>query len=215
MSVDRKNWCIVQLGEDYNWWVHEASDDINVDAEMDGILDPKQVDHMSDLLTQLRPYGLSDEIVNNAFISFQIEKETGKQMLRLVEVKNDVLHAKEGVFCLPHTNGDQEGPYLDFLDHITALRVKLLNANFNFKQPLNIEEIEDIVHEEQQERYISGTKMHAFDEIMSILDYVPLGYSFDEDGDEEEDDDVDNELDLSDFDDEIDDSLEIEEEKSW
>ena len=74
------------------------------------------------------------------------------------------------------------------------------------------EEIEDILHAEQQERYISGIKMHVFDEIMSILDYVPTGYSLDDDDDEMKDDE---ELDLSDFDDEVDESLEINEDTSW
>jgi hypothetical protein len=77
---------------------------------------------------------------------------------------------------------------------------------------LNPEEIADILKAEQQERYISGVRIHAFDEIMSVLDYVPLGYSLDGiDGEQQQG----NSLDLSEFDEEIDESLDIREEKGW
>jgi SepF-like predicted cell division protein (DUF552 family) len=56
-----------------------------------------------------------------------------------------------------------------------ALRIKLLNASFHFKQALNGAEVEDVLHGEQQERYIAGIRIHAFDEIMSMLDYVSAG----------------------------------------
>ena len=79
---------------------------------------------------------------------------------------------------------------------------------------MNVEEVEDILHIEQHERYISGTKMHVFDEIMSILDYVPAGYSLDGENDDE-DLKQDDDIDLSEFDDEIDESLEMKNEESW
>ena len=170
------------------------------------------MERVADLLSALRPYGLKDEVVNNALVLFSIDKETPKEMLRITETKDNIFNPRESIFGLPNVLGEQEGPFIEFLDHVIALRVKLLNATLDFQQPINIEEIEDILHAEQQERYISGIKMHVFDEIMSILDYVPTGYSLDDDDDEIKDDE---ELDLSDFDDEVDESLEINEDTSW
>ncbi|MDR1595381.1 MAG: hypothetical protein LBR91_00445 [Puniceicoccales bacterium] len=212
-SINRNSWCVVCIGDDYNWWVHEAGDDVNLDAGSSGIIDPKQVEHMVDLLDQLRPYGLDNEIVSSAFITYAIERETAKEMLRLRETRDDVFSPRERVFCLPNIVGEQEGPFVEFMDHIMAMRVKLLNASIDFKQPLNAEEIEDIFHAEQQERYISGVKMHVFDEIVSVLDYVPLGYSLDDDVDDGQP--PEDSVDLSEFDSEIDESLNIPEEKNW
>jgi hypothetical protein len=203
------------MGEDGNWWVHDISDEIVSDVEMTGILDPKQVEHMVDLLSQLRKYGLNDEIVNGAFIAYAIDKEMPKEMLKLRESKGNILTSSDQIFCLPNTIGDQDGPFNEFIDHIMALRVKLLNSSFDFTRPLNAEEIEDILHADQQERYVAGVKTHAFDEIVSILDYVPDGYSLDGELDGSEDQMEDDELDLSAFDDADDESITVDDVKGW
>ena len=49
---------------------------------------------------------------------------------------------------------------------------------------------------------------------MSILDYIPAGYSLDGENDDE-DLKQDDDIDLSEFDDEIDESLEMKNEESW
>ncbi|MDR2737347.1 MAG: hypothetical protein LBB18_00180 [Puniceicoccales bacterium] len=201
MAANSGSWCVVYLGDDFNWWIQDMSDEVSPDTEMMGILDPKQVEHMVDLLSQLRKYGLNDEIVNGAFITYTIDREMPKEMLRLCESKGSAMASHDPIFCLPNTIGDGDGPFSEFIDHIMALRVKLLNFSFDFKRPLNAEEIEDILHADQQERYIAGVKTHAFDEIMSILDYVPAGYNLDEDIDDESGELPDDELDLSAFDD--------------
>jgi hypothetical protein len=67
MATDGSNWCIGRFGDDYNWWTHEASDNIFHDIAV-GILDPKQIEHKTDLLSQLKQYRLSDKIINGAFI---------------------------------------------------------------------------------------------------------------------------------------------------
>jgi hypothetical protein len=206
MAMEEDKWCVVRLDDDYNWWVHEVSDNTFYDTEL-GILDPKQVEHMTDLLSQLKQYGLDDEIVSNAFIPYVIDKEMPKEMFRLRETKDNILSPREHIFCLPNSSGEQEGMFAEFIDHIMTLRIKLLNASFDFKQPLNLEEVKDILHAEQQERYIAGIKTHAFDEIMAILDYVPAGYSLD--ADIEYEDDEEEDLDLSEFDDDTEESLKI------
>jgi hypothetical protein len=183
-----------------------------VDSGTVGILDPKQVERVVDLLLQLKPYGLSDETVNDAFATYAIGSEMPREMLKILETKDNIFNPREPVFCLPIVVGDNEGPFSEFIDHIVTMRVKLLNATIDFQTPSNSEELEDILRTEQQERYISGIRLHPFDEIVSILDYVPDGYSLD--GDEEEKSEEDD-LGLQEFDDEVDDSLNIADEKGW
>ncbi|MDR3144004.1 MAG: hypothetical protein LBT64_00695 [Puniceicoccales bacterium] len=213
MAEEKDSWCVVYLGNDYNWWVHENSEDGIVEDDTVGILDPKQVERMGDLLLPLKPHGLSDEVVNGAFTTYAIDREMPKEMLKIRSTKDNIFNPREPIFCLPNVIGDNEGPFSEFIDHIMAMRVKLLNSSIDFQRPLNSEEIEDILHAEQQERYISGIKTHAFDEIVSILDYVPDGYSLDEDAEEEESEE--DALDLQEFDDEVDDSLSMSDEKGW
>lgn len=180
MASDKLNWCIVRLGEDYNWWVNEVSDDIHWTADGLGILDPNQVEHIVDLLVQMKMYGLRTDIVESAFLKFSIEKELPKNMVRLVISDDELMSTKEKLFALPNIIDESDGPYIDFLDHIIAVRVKMLNANLDFQEPLKIEEIEDSIRDERQKGYISGQNIHVFDEIVSILDYVPLGYALDD-----------------------------------
>ncbi|MDR0679708.1 MAG: hypothetical protein LBF42_01575 [Puniceicoccales bacterium] len=201
MASDKLNWCIVRLGDDFNWWVSEVSDDIHWEVDGLGILDPNQVEYMVDLLIQLQDYGLRSDVVEKAFFKFSIEKELPKNMVRLISSDEELMSTKDKVFAMPNSIDESEGPYVDFIDHIIWARVKMLNANLDFKQPLEIEELEEVIRDEQQEKYAGGKGRHAFDEIMSILDYVPMGYSLDSD---EDDQDRDDDVDLPDFDDTLD-----------
>lgn len=185
MASDKLDWCIVRLGEDYNWWVHEVSDDIHWDADGIGILDPKQVERMVDLLVQMKPYGLREDIVEAAFLKYSIDKELPKNMVRLASCREDLLNAKDKIFAMPNIVDDIDGPYMDFLDHIISTRVKMLNANLDFQQPMEPDEIEEAIRDEQQSGYVSGKTVHAFEEIISILDYLPAGYSLDPEDEEQ------------------------------
>ncbi len=201
MASDKLNWCIVRFDENFNWWVQEVSDDIHWDADGLGILDPNQVEHMVDLLIQMRPYGLREDIVEGAFLKYTIEKELPKNMVRLISSNEGLMDMKEKIFALPNVIDESDGPYVDFLDHIISVRVKMLNASFDFRQQMSSEEIEEAIRDERQNGYISGKVMHAFDEIVSILDYVPLGYSLDV---EDEEDEGKEDIDFPDFDDDLD-----------
>lgn len=216
MTTDKLEWCIVRLGNDFNWWVNEISDDIHWDVDNLSILDPKQVDYMLDLLRQMNQYGFKKEILENAFFKFDIDKQLpGENMIRLIRVTEDLSSCSRPLFALPNVIDDTDGPYAEFIDHIIALRVKLLNNMLTFKQPMTSEELEDAMRDEQHKKFIEGSSVHLFDEIMFILDYVPVGYSLDDDEPKEESDDED--IDLSGFDDnlpeseEFDGSFEIEE----
>lgn len=214
MVLSKLNWCIAKLGDDYNWWVNEVSDDIHWDADGLGILDPNQVEHMVDLLIQMKPYGLRDDIIESAFLKYSIDKELPKNMVRLVSSSEDLMMTKEKIFALPNIIDESDGPYVDFLDHIIAVRVKMLNANLDFQRAMGPEEIEEAIREEQQSEFVSGKSMHVFNEIVSILDYVPLGYSLESDDECEE---TEDDIDLSDFNDETKDDPSVEniEEENW
>jgi hypothetical protein len=198
MAYNKLSWCVVRLGEDLNWWVNEVSDDIRWDVDGLGMLDPNQVEYMVDLLAQVQAYGLRNDIVENAFFKFSIEKELPKGLVRLVASDEELMSTKDKIFAMPHTLDEGDGPYIDFIDHIIFVRVKMLNANLDFQQPLEIEEMEEVIRDERQANYVEGKNCHAFDEIMSILDYVPVGYTLDADSSGQ---DPDDELDLPEFND--------------
>jgi hypothetical protein len=174
-------WCIVRLGEDHNWWVDEVSDPVHWDVDGLSIIDPRQVDHVIELIDPLREYGFEPDLFERAFIPFRITKDLGKGRVRLARTKEPLLESEEKLFALPDIIDEENGPYADFLEHIIRLRVKLLNDLFDFEEKLTIDEVEDQLREQENTDFIEGKAVHLFNEITAILDFMPAGY-----GDEEE-----------------------------
>jgi hypothetical protein len=174
------DWCTVRLGDDHNWWVAEVSDPVRWDVDGLSIVDPRQVAHLIELVEPLRDYGLSQEIMEAAFIPFRIEKDLGAGKIRLKRVKDLLFESDEKLFALADTIDEENGPYADLLDHITRCRVKMLNDLFNFESKLTIDEVEDELREEQNASFIEGKAVHTFDELTAILDFVPEGWDTDE-----------------------------------
>ena len=77
------DWCVVRLGEDHNWWVHETSDPVRWDVDGLSIIDPRQLTHLVELVDALRDYGFDQDVMERAFIAFRIEKELGSGKGRL------------------------------------------------------------------------------------------------------------------------------------
>ena len=173
-------WCIVRLGEDHNWWVDEVSDPVHWDVDGLSIIDPRQVDHIIELIEPLREFGFEPDIFERAFISFRITKDLGKGRVRLARTKESLLESEEKLFALPDIIDEENGPYADFLDHITRLRVKLLNDLFDFEEKLTVDEVEDQIREQENSDFIEGKAVHLFNEISAILDFMPAGYGDDE-----------------------------------
>ena len=175
-----------------NWWVIEVSESIPWDLDSLGIIDPRQWSFLVDLLDPLREYGLDVDIVEEAFIPYSIDKDLGDQKIRLVKSAESVLESDEILFILPDVMDDDEtGPYADFLDHITTLRVKLLNDLIDFEKKMSISQLEEDLRYELSNQFFEGKNLHYFSEITSILDYTPAGYSLeddDDDGDEKSND---------------------------
>jgi len=174
------DWCTVRLGDDHNWWVAEVSDPVRWDVDGLSIVDPRQVAHLIELVEPLRDYGFSQETLESAFIAFRIEKDLGSGKIRLKRVKDSLFESDEKLFALADTIDDENGPYADLLDHITRCRVKMLNDLFDFESKLTIDEVEDELREEQNASFIEGKATHTFDELISILDFVPEGWDTDE-----------------------------------
>ncbi len=188
-------WCIVRLGDDHNWWVDEVSDPVHWDVDGLSIIDPRQVDHIIELIDPLREYGFDTDIFERTFIPFRITKDLGKGKVRLARTKQPLLESEEKLFALPDVIDEENGPYADFLDHITRLRVKLLNDLLDLEEKLTVDEVEDQLREAQNNDFIEGRAVHLFQEITAILDFMPAGHGDDdEEGDkgaaEEDEDDL-------------------------
>jgi hypothetical protein len=178
-------WCIVRLGEDFNWWVDEISDEIHWDVDGLSIIDPRQLAHIIELLEPLQDYGFDSDLLEAAFFGFRIDADLGKGRVRLVRTAENILEAEEKLFVLPNVLDEETGPYADFIDAITRLRVKMLNDSLNFEKKLTVDELEEEIRDEENNSFIEGRSVHLFNEIVSILEYVPAGYEADEEPDEE------------------------------
>ena len=116
-----------------------------------------------------------------------------EQIIHLKRIQDSILDSDELIFALPDVLDDDKGPYADFIDHITRLRIKLLNDLIDFSSKLTIEELEEDIRETQNQDFMEGRASHYFNEIVAILEYVPAGFVLDsdEDADEESSDEDD------------------------
>ncbi len=179
-GIPQLEWCVVRLGNDHNWWVDEVSDPMHWDVDGLSIIDPRQVDHIIDLIDPLREFGFEPDVLERAFIPFRIAKDLGKGKVRLSRTKESLLESDEKLFALPDVIDEENGPYADLLDHLTRLRVKLLNDLHDFEEKLTVDEVEDQIREQQNTDFIEGKAVHLFNEITAILDFMPAGYGEDD-----------------------------------
>ena len=179
-TISALDWCVVRLGEDHNWWVAETSDPVRWDVDGLSIVDPRQLQHLIELVESLRDYGFDQNIFEAAFIPFRIDKDLGSGKVRLRRMKESLFESEEKLFALPNVLDEENGPYADLIDHLTRCRVKMLNDLFKFESKLSVDEVEDEIREEQNSSFIQGKAVHNFDELTSILDYMPAGYDTDE-----------------------------------
>jgi len=216
--TSKLTWCKARLGEDMNWWITEISDPIRWDVDGLGIIDPRQFQHILDLLEALSDYGLQTDIVEEAFYSFGIDEIEEDKTLLLKRIKDSILDSDEQIFALPDVLDEEKGPYADFLDHITKLRIKLLNDLIDFSKSLTVEELEEEIRETQNADYIEGRASHFFNEITAILEYVPDGFELDDDEESRpKSEDEELEKDLADVDagTDVDENIETDETMKW
>jgi len=188
------DWCVVRLGEDHNWWVAETSDPIRWDVDGLSIVDPRQKDHLIELVDPLRDYGFNQDVFEAAFIPFRIEKDLGSGKVRLKRVKDSLFESEDSLFALADVLDEENGPYADLLDHLTRCRVKMLNDLIEFESKLTVDEVEDEIREAQNADFIEGIAVHTFNELNSILDFMPAGYESEDDAPAKDLDDEDEDL---------------------
>ena len=171
---------VVRLGDDHNWCVEEVSDPVRWDVDGLSIIDPRQVQHIVDLVEPMREYGFDQDVMEAAFIPFRIEKDLGSGRVRLARVKESFFDSEDKLFALPDLLDEENGPYADFLDHITRVRVKMLNDLFDFEQQVSVDEVEDEIREARNVDFMEGKAVHVFTEVTEILDYTPAGWEGEE-----------------------------------
>lgn len=179
---DKIEWCIACLKNDYKWWVEKLSNDAHIDGDYAGIIDPHQFEHLIELTSPLQNYGLRNDLIENAFLKFRIVAALSNNEIKLEFTNSKVFDAEEPLFLFPNGAADNEGPYMELIDHLIRLRVKLLNDLIDFKVPLDSEEIEEAIKEKYQEKYVEGNNVHVFDEMVDILEYTPEGYDLGDKG---------------------------------
>ncbi len=162
------------------------SDKVNWDYDGISLIDPKQTSHMLETLEALREYGLDDSIVEKAFIPFSIDQKLPSGEVKLVRTSDSVSDADElQLFLLPDSLDEERSPYAEFLDHITRLQIKMLNDTFHFEEDLSVEDLEEEIRDIYSNDYMEGKAIHAFREIMDILEYAPDGYSLEDDDEDD------------------------------
>lgn len=198
-----------------NWWVDEISDDIHWDVDGLSIIDPRQLAHIIELVEPLHDYGFEPDLLESAFYSFRISTDLGKGRVKLARATDSLLETEDKLFALPDILDEETGPYADFIDHITKLRVKLLNDSINFEKKLTVDELEEEIRDEENNSFIEGRSVHLFNEIISILEYVPSGFELD--AEEEDGADADEEVveDFPDIEEAEDESLKEDETMRW
>jgi hypothetical protein len=162
-----------------------------------GIIDPRQFQYILDLLEPLGDYGLQNELVEEAFYPFTIDEVEKDKSVVLKRIQDSILENEEQLFALPNVMDEEKGPYADLIDHITKLRVKLLNDLIDFSQSFTIEELEEEIREAQNSDFMEGRASHFFSEMTAILEYVPEGFELDDEessGPKSEDEELEEEL---------------------
>jgi hypothetical protein len=149
----------------------------------------------------MNEFGLDSQIVDDAFFTFEIKEELKGGKIKLERVRDSLLKAEDLLFALPDVLDEEKGPYADFLNHISQIRVTMLNDLVDFSESYTQDEMEEVLSEKQNNDFLSGKRSHFSDEIISILEFVPEGYALDddikdEDGENKDDDysDIEEEL---------------------
>ncbi|MEM7791955.1 MAG: hypothetical protein AAF546_11185 [Verrucomicrobiota bacterium] len=216
-TTAKLTWCKARLGEDMNWWVSEISDPIHWDVDGLGIIDPRQFQHILDLLEPLSDYGLQTELIDDAFYAFAIDEVQKDKTVVLKRTKENIVESEEQLFALPDVLDEEKGPYADLIDHIVKLRVKMLNDLIDFAQKLTVEEVEEEIRETQNNDFMEGRASHFFGELTAVLEYMPEGFELDEDEERSSPKSEDDELqkDLEGVDADTEEVIETDETMKW
>ena len=167
-------WIVVRLGEDMNWWLDEASTDVYWSKEgARGLLDPRQVVHLVETLDEYQSYGFERQLFDAAFQLFQLESELDDNRLRLAPADQDEIDGGGDLFALPLINDEETGVYYDFLDAVSAARIRKLNETHHYARDCTELEMQEELAALDRDRYVASENIHCFDAINEILEWSP------------------------------------------
>jgi len=166
-------WIVVRLGEDFNWWLDQTSEELQSGGECCGVLDPRQISHLQETMDQYRAYGLGKQELAGAFQLFMVESEIAEDRLRLARTDDNIFSATAEMFAFPLIEEEGQGDYYDFLDALSAARIQRLNATHHYFQPCTELEMQEELSALDTDRYFSSDTIHIFDEINEILQWSP------------------------------------------
>ena len=130
---------------------------------------------LCETLVEYRKYGLTPRDLGAAFRLFALSSELGEDLIRLASAPGDFLSAADA-FALPVMDEDGDGPYYDFLDAVSAARVRRLNATHQYARPCTVDDLREELDALDQDRYFSAETIHPFDEISEILQWHPADW---------------------------------------
>jgi hypothetical protein len=159
----------VRLGDDFHWWIESADGE----TQARGVLDPRQVAHLIQTLAEYRRFGYRPEQLAAAFQAYRIDAEIAEGTVRLAATDQDLFEETGELFALPLVGEEQDGPYFDLLDTLSAARVRHLNATHHYASDCTVDEMSDELTALDSDRYFSDATIHAFEELNEILEWSP------------------------------------------
>ena len=167
------SWIIVRLGDDMNWWLEKTSDDFAWPEGVLGVLDPRQVAHLTEQLTDYRGHDLTLRRFADAFHVYSLASEIEDGCPKLTLSEEELGEAGGELFVLPILEQDGGGPYYEFLDALCAARIRKLNATHHYARNCTEDDMFEELDALDLDRYLGSTTAHAFDEINEILEWEP------------------------------------------
>jgi hypothetical protein len=163
---------VARLGEDFNWWLEQPSDQLSAASTSRGLLDPRQLVHLIEALDHYRPCGYRRPQFARAFQVFTLQSEIAEGKIRLAATDENIFDGGE-LFALPRLGDDGDGPYFALLDAITSARVRRLNQTHHYARACTEEDLTEELNALDADRYFDATQIHVFDEINEILEWSP------------------------------------------
>ena len=176
-------WIVVRLGNDLNWWVEKASEDIYWPSGGLSVLDPGQFRDIAERLEVYRDVGFQRATLKKAFVLFTPEVEMAEGRLRLKIALQPGEDGGEKLFALPLFKDEEQSAFRDLVDNLIEMRVKLLNKTHHYVHAVDEMDLEEELLAKLNDRYFNGGNLHCYDEINEILSWSPAEW----DGSEETD----------------------------
>jgi len=141
---------------------------------MRGLLDPRQIAYVAEMLDEYQPYGFRRYLLDEAFQFFQLKSEIDDERVRLAPVdQDDFGAASERIFALPLIESAETGAYYDLLDAISVAQIRKLNATHHYARDCTELDMTEELEALDRDRYFASENIHCFDEINEILQWSP------------------------------------------